>query len=664
MNDNKDIYFATLPRFSNELGDELQKKVTNYYSHIEANGLLDLWRNLYDQYYLSSYTDGMLAKSGDSGEFTELKINHFRSVLNILHTMITSQRPAFDAIANSTDFQSQAQCVLAESLLDWVTREKDLEKEVIDAVQTAILFGSSYIFYGWDVNKGEVYEVNDDGSTINEGDIFYKHILPLDCIREPNKRTFEDNNWIIIRTTKNKYDLAAEYPDKEDLILDTQTISNTKDNSRLAYDDGNSNEEDIYYYYLLHRKTKAVPNGRIVEFISNECILVDSDLPYSKIPVEQLTADLRIESDQGFSVSVDLLQVQQMRDGLTSSIASNQAAFAVQNVIFPDGFKSDTDTIAQGLRAIYVSDMSQAPQPLQLTNTPPEVFNFVNQLTNEIEALSGINSTARGNPPKQVSSGTALAMLVATAMEFQKALERSYVKLLERVGTGTIDIFKQFASVPRMALISGKSSNYLLREFKNTDIMNVQRVFADIGSPFTRTSSGKMELAEIFMNHGFIQNKDQYLMVLQTGKLDNMLESKTSNLLNIRAENEALTDLEEQIPVAIATDKHSMHIQEHLALLDNPETRKDPELVKRVLIHVNEHKELWKTTDPLLLQLVGEQPIAQPQSTPKVSNVQNPQTLTEQKVDGVNPPNLPNSPQGSPQEVHNMVENMKERMSN
>ena len=45
-----------------------------------------------------------------------------------------------------------------------------------------------------------------------------------------------------------------------------------------------------------------------------------------------------------------------------------------------------------------------------LTNTPAEVFKFLDSLIQAAETISGVNSVARGNPEASLKSGTAASI--------------------------------------------------------------------------------------------------------------------------------------------------------------------------------------------------------------------------------------------------------------
>jgi hypothetical protein len=121
---------------------------------------------------------------------------------------------------------------------------------------------------------------------------------------------------------------------------------------------------------------------------------------------------------------------------------------------------------------------------------------------------------------------------------------------------------------------------------------------------------------------GLITTPQQYLMVIETGKLEVMTDDVVNPEYVIKSENERLVSGEPV--VAVFTDNHAMHIKEHAAVLADPELRFDQELVKRVDAHMQEHLNLLRTTDPQTLQMLGQQALG-PIGGPPMN--QNPQQM-------------------------------------
>ena len=76
--------------------------------------------------------------------------------------------------------------------------------------------------------------------------------------------------------------------------------------------------------------------------------------------------------------------------------------------------------------------------------------------------------------------------------------------------------------------------------------------------------------------------------------------------------------MEGKNPIVSPMDKHSVHIDEHSAVLADPDLRTDPNFSKIVMDHIEQHMNMLRTTDPALLQMRGEQAL------PPLQNNNNP----------------------------------------
>jgi hypothetical protein len=107
-----------------------------------------------------------------------------------------------------------------------------------------------------------------------------------------------------------------------------------------------------------------------------------------------------------------------------------------------------------------------------------------------------------------------------------------------------------------------------------------------------------------------------------------MIEGDQAKLLLIRSENEHM--MEGKKVQALVTDAHKMHIEEHLALLGDPQLRQDPELLQLVFEHLNEHKALLEDPNSMgWLALTNQQPLM-PQGMPPGAPGQPPVPQAEQ----------------------------------
>lgn len=662
MSHNNDVYFASLP--ADELADELMNRIDEYYRSLEDTGMLRKFRKSYDQYYgyslnyfFSSSSD--VGYGGEQGEIATVKVNHYRNLLQHILVMTTSTRPALEARATNDDVRTQAQCILANGILEYYMRDKRLERYLKAATEQALLFGEGYIHIRWNPILGEPYGINPEtGEPIREGDLEFSNPLgPLEIVTDPKVSSQNDVNWRIVLERVNKYDLASQFPEKKEQILAQVDPFRTNRNYTTFVPGYKSDSDYIILWRFYHKRTQSMPQGREFWVLAGDLWLLDGPLPYDNLPgglpVFRITPSDFFGSSYGYTSCWDIIGISEVIDSLHSAITTNQTTFAVQNIIAPKGSDINYQQLAGGLNYLEYDPQLGKPEALQLTATPPEVFKYIEALENTSQLLIGVNSVVRGDPQASLKSGSALALVASQAVQFNSGLQASYSALLEDVGTAVIRFLQTFATTRRVVSIAGKSKLYMLKEFTKDDLSEVNRVVVDVANPLSRTVAGRLELAQNLLQvPGLLKRPEQFLQVAETGKLDPLIEGEQAELMNIRSENEQMSSGQ---PVqALATDKHSLHINEHKTVLATPDARKNPNLVQAVLTHLQEHIQIIKTTDPTLLAVVDPDALnilAQAQQITMGQAAQQQQGLPPGPPPQEPPlekPNAPSRPDGAP----------------
>ncbi len=636
-----------------EISDRILDKVEKYYEFLSTSGRLDLWRRSWMYYYRPRITGGLLNPAGQQGELTTLSVNHYRNLLLHLETMTVQQRANFEPRATNSDVKSQSQVILAAGLLDYYMREKKLERFIKQGVKDCLIFSEGFVRAEWDATSGEVYGQTPNGAPAYQGDMKYTNYNPLDVIRDFTKQSSSDEDWYVLRDFQNKYVLAAKFPEISDKILndsdDAIELSRTTTLNFLQFEDS----DNVAVYTLIHKPTPALPQGRYTTCLDNGTVMMDGPIPYNETHVYRIAPDEETGTIFGYTVGFDLLPIQAAIDILYSTVITNQSTFGVQNILVPKGHDLSTSQMSGGLNVMEYDAKAGKPEALNLTQTPPEIFNFIQQLESLGETISGVNSVARGNPEASLKSGAALALVQSMAIQFSMSLQQSYAQLVEDLGTGTINILKAFAAVPRVAAIAGKANRPLMREFTGDDLTAIKRVTVDMGNPMTRTTAGKVNLADAYMEKGMIENPDQYIQVVNTGRLEPVIEGKQANLLLTKGENEKLSEGKAQR--AILTDNHAKHILEHTTVLANPEIRDNPDdpIVQLTLDHIQEHMNLAQSPAyQMLAPMLGHQVLPQPAPPMAPQDGGTGEMLdgtppVVQQAQGIDPAGMPQPPEGT-----------------
>jgi len=633
----------------------LQDKSKNWFQGVMETDYIDKIKRSWNAYHGNYYDKAhKLSYGGEQEELVNLAVNHYRNLARHIHVMVTGTRPSFRCRAINTDRKSLIQATLGNGLLEYYMREMKLEKILKDAVEYAIVLGSSYIKLEWNSTKGKIHDyiepspedafsedeegnlLDEDGELLEpfpiyDGDIDFSLLSPFDVVFDSTKEYFSQNDWVLCRTFVNKYDLAAKYPEFSEKLLELDTKENVDKRSKRVLSAHTEETDDVPVYEFFHKRTESMPNGRYLLYASNEIILNDTVMPYRELPIYRITPAEILGTPYGYTDMFDLLPLQELLNSLYSTAATNINAFGVQNILNPRGNDVTIEQVSEGMNFIEYNSQFGEPKSLDLVKTSPEVYKMMEILERTMETLSGVNAVARGNPEaqSQLRSGNALALIQSQALQFVSGLQQSYIQLLEDVGTGVINLLKDFASSPRVAAITGINNSTEMKEFKSDDIKDINRVAVDVGNALMSTTAGRAQVAENLLQMNLIDSVDKYLMVLNSGNLDVLTEGKMDEMMTIRGENEALINGEEVI--AIFSDKHAMHIQEHQAVLANYRRRMEPDLVERTLAHIQEHINLLQTTDPNILMMLGQQPLQPPQA-PQDPNQAPPQQMPEEAL--------------------------------
>lgn len=608
---NKDSrYFAT--KEANETASILLGRAQSFYNLLTANSYLEKLENMWRMYHgareVDTGTGHKIQFTGEQGELVHMPVNHFRNLAQHIYVMITSNRPIMEARAVNSDYRSSAQAILAKGILDYYMREKHLEDALKKAVEMSIVLGAGFIKLEWNATAGNSYDADPETGEIDyEGEIEFSNLSPFDVVVDGTKETW-NNDWILCRTFQNRFNLIAKYPELTDKIMAIPPKSDGSTYRLAAF--SNDDTDDIPVYEFFHKRTEAMPDGRYLLFLAEDCVLLDTKMPYRQIPIFRIVPSEILGTPYGYSPMFDIYPLQEMVDSTYSAISTNHNAFAVQSVFFPRNGDLDVMGVTGGMNII---EGNEPPQPINLVQTPKEVFEYLEILIQAMETISGVNSVARGNPEASLKSGTALALVQSMSLQFVSGLQQSYVKLIEDVGTALINILKDFATTPKFVELIGKNNKSFIKEFTGDSISSINRVVVDVGNPLSRTIAGRVQMAEQLLQMNMIKTPQQYFSVIETGRLEDVYQGEVDQLMNIKQENEYLLD--GQPVMATLLDPHRMHILEHRCVLADPDLRKDQELVQNTLDHIQQHINYLRTADPDLLALIGEQPLA-PQPPP------------------------------------------------
>lgn len=600
----RSTYFAALPEYSNEFGAAIMQRADWWF---EALPRLTWYQRAKLGYQLgyglpseaSPFDVTQVGKAGATGELSQVHVNVLGNLKHRAVTQTVSNAPIPRPIAANGDHKSQAQCLIASSVLDFERRDKGFDRILRQVADAAFTLSSGEFFVGWDFRAGGQVDpgpipgapegaIQPPAATY-EGQLVVKAYMPWHVIYDLHRRD-TDHPWKIRVDFWNKYDLAKRFPDFE------EEIDGLEPDHRLIQEWRASQNQymqtDIVPLYTFHHKpSDALEKGREAWVIAGGHVLLDTAHVYGKkLPVYRMAPGEMLGTAIGHTPISDLVGLQQVLNMAISSAVTNNANSAVGNLSITDDTNLSTYQLEGGAWVWERATGTEKPEPINFTNTAPETYKLAELIRGYMMDFIGQSDTSMGKGTAQMS-GTYAALLDAKTREFASLFQAGFNQAVIDMGNGTISCYQNFAKSPRaLEIIVGEDQRYLLPEFTGQDIKDVSRVTVETQNAMQDTTSGKMELVNQLIAANALQGptaSKAIMSVYRSGNLQPALSGPEQTEMLIKAENAELS--RGMVPPVENDDQHVQHILGHATVKGTPQARRDPKVKGAVDAHTMGH---------------------------------------------------------------------------
>lgn len=614
-------YFLNKPQET--FGQAVLTKISKFKDFVRRSGVERAWDSTWIQYH--AHEDGFNRKiriTGVDGELVKININQLRSIIQSILSMTTSTRPAAIPKAINDDAQSLVQAALAEGLIDYFFKDKNIEEKTQSAAEAALVLGSGYVYLNWNPWKGDIESANQDPITGEFTDV--KMTGDIDCFNpsikevyfDPAVKKWQENQWVIVYRTYNKYELEKLFPEYAETIRNLKTKQNRDymDTSERVFYFSQESDELIGIFEFYHKKTLLKPLGLKALILENGTCIHMEDYAEDVLPVFRLSPKDFINSQIGYATAFDLQGLQNAYDQIYSTMLTNINMFGLQSLQVPVGTELTRSDIG-GPSMFEVPEGTDGVKAVDLLADLGPLINALNITEDQMETTSGQNSVSRGNIEASQRSGAALALVQSMAVQYNSSFQQNYGRLIEDTATHLFRLLKKNAKSKKTLSILGKDNSSKTIDFTGDMISAIDRVVVDLGNPLMKTVAGRKEIGLEMIQNGLIKTPEEYITLITTGQLKPLYKSVQSTLERIHKENDMFLD--GVMPDINMLDDHRLHLQEHQVLLNNEAVRSNPEISQMVWDHMQEHLAQWAfmSNDPKLANLLlalGQQPLQGP----------------------------------------------------
>lgn len=612
-------YFAK--QDANELISHLSNHILLWGTNTSASSVYTgiiaaYWRNMAAYYSPLMNPDSWMSSLGyvgEQGELVRMVVPIARTLIQQYVSLVTRQRLNFECITDVTDSNPLMTVRLGKAICNAVSEKNRLDEKAQRLAERVAVFGMGFISCTWETDKGYIYSKNDDESYNYSGEPHIETHDMMDVVFDWSVEDWGNLDWVVVKRVKNRWNLISQHPELKSEIISLPSVKETRQtlpnyNFLARYD----NSDMIYVYEFYHKPTPALPHGRMTIYGGPNCVFFDSpDVnPYECLPVFCIKFEQIAGTGLGFPLLSSMLPAQEMFDHSMSVIATNQQAFGVQSVLVPKGADISVNDL-QGMNFItYTAANAEGggkPEPLQLTATPPEVNAFADRLRDLMGEISMINSTLRGSPPSNVTSGAMAATLSANALEFLSNASKAMTINMEALMNLAIKCYKKFANVDQIVDIVGDNLTSYVKEFKADTLKSINRIKVREQNPLLSSVAGRLQLTDSLMQSGLIKDPSKYFGILEGAPVQSLYEDSYDEQIVVQQEIDAIMDGRNVMP--IITDNHPLFIKGYKKILANPIVRVNSTIVQTVIQLMTERIKMMDivSQDPVLSRAIAMQ---------------------------------------------------------
>lgn len=548
--------------------------------------------------------------------------NHIAPVVDVRLAKLGKIKPTTTVLPASNDEKDVFAAKVSKKILDSISAKLELNKKITQAMQWSEICGTSFYKITWNPTHGQVVAQDEEGKQIRSGEVEVTVCSPFEIY--PDSFTCENleacqsiihARAMDVSEIKNRYDIDLQGEDINIFSLSSTSVGvgglgyssaapkisqGVKTNSALVIE-------------RYEKPSPERPNGRLT-IVVGDYLFFDGDLPYEigadgarTFPFVKQVSLNQVSSFWGVSVIDRLIPVQRAYNSVKNRKHEFMNRLTMGVLTVEDGSIDIENLEDEGLcpgKILVYRQGSTAPEFLDGENLSGSFEEEEDKLLNEFKDISGVNQVFDSSMASSNLSGTALELMLEQDELRLNNTADNMKDCVKSVSQMILNLYKQFAIIPRLARIVGDNGEVELFYFNSSDISSDDielETQADLGESVSQRRHMVFNLIDAGLlndENGQMSTKMKVkaLQLLGLGIWEN---AQDTNELHIKkADNENLKLYKNQ-PVKVSEiDEHELHIDRHIAFMLGGDYEEqsllDSTLEQRFLQHINAHKKMLK----------------------------------------------------------------------
>ena len=538
--------------------------------------------------------------------------NHIAPMLETRLSKLARVKAKASVRPATADDADKASAEVATKLIQAVSAENGFSALMGEANTWSEVTGCAFYKITWDTSKGMALDA--DGK-LREGDVRISVCPPFEIF--PENIAIEDID-------KQPSIMHAKVLGTEDVFriwgkrvqgrtLNVFSFENADVLGGFGYHAtapkmvSEAREDAVLVIEKYERPTEEHPDGRLV-IVAGDTLVHDGPLPYVNgedgkrgYPFAKQLCLESLGNFFGASVVERVIPVQRAYNAVKNRKHEFMNRIALGVLAVEDG-SVDTDALEEeGLppgKILVYRQGSAPPVMLNAGQVPSEFGVEEEKLLNEFVMISGVSEvTTYSQVPSNVSSGTAISLLLEQDDTRISLTADSLREAVKRIGKHIIRLYKQFGSAPRLKRVVGEGGEVEVLSFSANDLGSEDVAFDTVNEIEDSLSSRRAMVYDL-LNLGLFSDengtlsartKTKILELLGFGNWEQSRDADEAHIAKAEREN---FELRTKDVVPDVLDDHALHITEHTKLCVSAPCVKDRAFHDRVSAHIGKHREL------------------------------------------------------------------------
>lgn len=534
--------------------------------------------------------------------------NHIAPIMETRLAKFTSISPVISVRPKTDDDKDVSGASVAEKLISTLLERSDVKGAIEKVTMWSETCGTGFYKVIWNNYAGEIVGKLEE-KDVYEGDVEVISVSPFEIF--PDKLYVEelaDCKSVIHARALSVKEVFDKYGVK--ISGENVDIYNlTKNNERFLQDDNKTVLKDaVTVIEKYERPSKDYPNGRLIT-VAGDKLLYYGELPYLNGDNKKRTYPFIKQISQrvagsffGTSIIERLIPVQRAFNAVKNRKHEflNRLSMGIMTV--EDG-SIDTDDLAEeGLspgKVLVYRQGSNPPEMMSEISMPTDFSDEENKLANEFVTISGVADVSSSANNAQLSSGTALEILVeqdnARLVVTAEVIRKCYLAIAKQA----VRLYSQHLIGVRVVKTTGENNKpHLYYADKNS--VTSDDVYLENENELLYSNTQKRDMIFKLYTSGLITDengkiresvKEKILSILGYKDLD--YKKGVSRLHEEKAQNEN----EKIRKIGLNTeeiDDDAIHVDEHTRYILSEYDELTEEEKSRLFMHLKEHKDKIK----------------------------------------------------------------------